>query len=76
MQATAVDVATKVMALVVLEEAVILSRGNQVARLVQVLMEIGTMLMMPIRGEAILLATILDTEETSKGGVQGGVVPW
>jgi hypothetical protein len=69
MQATAVDVATKVMALVVLEEAVILSRGNQVARLVQVLMEIGTMLMLPISGEATLLATILDTEETSKGGV-------
>jgi hypothetical protein len=76
MRVTAVDVGIKVMALVVLEAAVILSRGNQVGRLVQVSMEIGIMLMIPFRGEAILLATTVDTEETSKGGVQGVVVPW
>jgi hypothetical protein len=61
MQVTAVGVATRVMALVVLEATVILSRGDQVARLGQVLMEFGT---------------TLGTVETSKGGVQGGVVPW
>jgi hypothetical protein len=61
MQVTAAGVASRVMVLVVLEVTEILSRGNPVARWGQVLMEIGI-----IRGMAGI----------SKGGAQGGVMPW
>jgi hypothetical protein len=66
----AVVVDTKVLALEVLAEAVIMSRVSLVDRLALVLTEIGMVL---ISGEATLLVTILDSEETSRGGVQGRV---
>jgi hypothetical protein len=65
-----VVVATKALALGVSVAAVTMPRVKLVVRQALVLMEIGTML---ISGEATFLATILDTVEISRGGVQGRV---